>query len=81
MLVKKLVKNEHRFFLVEKIFSKNMLVRYRGKNNEGVLERHGINWKVLMAISSTLKCQFSGKCRKVEFSMPCKMKSAENLHV
>ena len=25
--------------------------------------------------------QFSGKCRKVEFSMPCKMKSAENLHV
>ena len=25
--------------------------------------------------------QFSGKCRKVEFSMPCTMKSAENLHV
>ena len=63
------------------IFSKNMLVRYRGKNNEGVLERPGTKWKVLRAISSTLKCKFSGKCRKVDFSMPCKTKSAENLHV
>ena len=63
------------------IFSKHMLVRYRGKNDEGVLERPGTKWKVLRAISSTLKCQFSGKCRKVDFSMPCKTKSAENLHV
>ena len=80
MLVKKFVKNEHRFFFVD-FFLENMLVRYRGKNNEGVLERPGTKWKVLMAISSTLKCQFSGKCRKVDFSMPCRTKSAENLHV
>ena len=79
MLVKKLVKNEHRFF-VEKYFRKTV-GEISKKNNEGVLERPGTKWKVLMAISSTLKCQFSGKCRKVEFSMPCKTKSAENLHV
>ena len=69
------------FVFVWKICSKNMLVRYRGKNNEGVLERPGTKWKVLRAISSTLKCQFTGKCRKVDFSMPCKTKSAEKLHV
>ena len=72
---------DFRFSIFLKIFSKNMFVRYRGKNNEGVLERPGTKWKVLKAISSTLKCQFSGKCRKVDFSMPCKTKSAENLHV
>ena len=67
------------------IFLKNIFEKYVGeisrKNNEGVLERPGTKWKVLRAISSTLKCQFSGKCRKVDFSMPCKTKSAENLHV
>ena len=58
---KKMVKNEHRFFF-HKYFRKYMLVRYRGKNNKGVLERPGTKWKVLRAISSTLKCQFTGKC-------------------
>ena len=46
-----------------KIFSKYMLVRYRGINNKGVLERPGAKWRVLKAISSsTLKCQFTAKC-------------------
>jgi len=39
-----------------------MLVKYRGTNNKGVLERPGKKWKVLRAISSTVKCQFTGKC-------------------
>ena len=30
-----------------------MLVRYRGINNKGVLERPGTKWKVLKAISTT----------------------------
>ena len=54
-----------------------MLVRYRGLNNKGVLERPGTKWRVLMAISSTLKCQFTRKCWKVDFSMPCKTKSRD----
>ena len=40
-----------------------MLVKYRRINNKGVLERPGTKWKVLRAISSTLKfqeCQKSG---------------------
>ena len=55
---------------------KNMLVRYRRINNKGVLERPGTKWKVLRTISSTLKFQYF---RKVDFPMPCKTKSAENL--
>ena len=61
-----------------------MLVIYRGinnNNNKGVLERPWTKWRVLDAISTTLKCQFTGKCRKVDFSMSCTTKSAENLHV
>ena len=46
-----------------------MLVRYRGINNKGVLERPGTKWKVLMAISNTLKFQYF---REVDFLMPCK---------
>ena len=38
-----------------KYFSKIMLVRYRGINNKGVLERPWTIWRVLMAISSTLR--------------------------
>ena len=54
-----------RFSIIEmfsfcNIFSKNMLVRDRGINNKGVLERPGTKWRVLKAISSTLKCQFTG---------------------
>ena len=30
-------------------------------NNKGVLDRPWAIWKVLKAISSTLKCQFKGK--------------------
>ena len=37
-----------------------MLVRYRGINNKGVLDRRWTIWKVLRAISSTLKYQFTG---------------------
>ena len=50
------------FFYFCKMFLKNMLVRYRGINDKGVLERPGTKWMVLRAISSTLKCQFTGKC-------------------
>ena len=60
------------------IFSKNMLVRYRGiNNNTCVLERPWTKWKVLRAISSTLKFQFTVKCWKVDFLMPCKNKSCQ----
>ena len=68
-------------FLFGEIFLKIMLVRYRGINNRGVLERHWTIWRVLEAISTTLKCQFTGKCRKVDSSMSCTTKSAENLQV
>ena len=49
-------------FVFRKTISKNMLVRYRGINNKGVLERPWTKWRVLRAISTTLKCQFTGKC-------------------
>ena len=68
-------------FVGGEIFSKIMLVRYRGINNKGVLERPWTKWRVLKAISTTLKCQFTGKCKKVDFSMPCTTKSAETLQV
>ena len=48
-----------RFLFWWNIFWGNMLVRYRGINNKGVLDRPWTIWKVLMAISSTLKCQFT----------------------
>ena len=72
---------DYRDFFFWKIFSKIRLVRYRGINHKGVLERPWTKWGVLEAISTTLKCQFTGKCRKVDFSMSCTTKSAENLHV
>ena len=53
---------DYRDFIVGEIILKNMLVRYRGINNKGVLERHWTKWRVLEAISTTLKCQFTGKC-------------------
>ena len=49
-------------FCFWKIFSETRLVRYRGINNKGVLERPWTTWRVLRAISTTLKCQFTGKC-------------------
>ena len=64
-----------------KIFLKNMLVRYRGINNKGVLERPWTKSRVWDAISTTLKCQFTGKCWKVDFLTPCTTKSAETLVV
>ena len=42
---------DFRFFL--KVFSGNMLVRYRGINNKGVLDGPWTIWKALRAISST----------------------------
>jgi hypothetical protein len=37
----------------------NMLVRDRGINNKGVLEIPGTQWKVVKAISRTLRFQFA----------------------
>ena len=65
-------------FFSWKIFLKNILGIYRGINNKGVLERPGTKWRVLRAISPTLKCQFGEKCWKVEFPAPYTTKSAEN---
>ena len=48
-------------FVFSKVFSKIMLVKYRGINDKGVLERPGTKWKVLRTISSTLKFQ---ECQK-----------------
>ena len=53
---------DSRDFFCCNIFSKNLVVRYRGMNNKGVLERPWTKWSVLRAISTTLKCQFTGKC-------------------
>ena len=53
------------------IFLENMLVRYRGINNKGVLERSWTKWKVLRAISSTLKFQFTVKCWKESKTKSC----------
>jgi len=38
---------------------RNLLVRYRGINHKGVLDGPWTIWKVLRAISSTLKYQFT----------------------
>ena len=56
-----------RFSILEFFLWKNNSENYvgeisRNKNNKGVLERPGTKWKVLEAISTTLKCQFTGKC-------------------
>ena len=64
------------FIFLGNIYEKKMLVRYRRINNKGVLERPGTKWKVLRTISSTLKFEYF---RKVDFLMPCKTKSRENL--
>ena len=71
-------KPRFRFLFFLEIFSKNRLGRYRIINNKGVLERPGTKWKVLRTISSTLKFQYF---RKLDFLMPCKTKSAENLYL
>ena len=60
------------------IISKIMLVRYRGINDKGVLERPLTIWTVLDAISSTLKFQFAVKCWSVDFLIPCKTKSCQS---
>ena len=54
-------------FFVCQIFLKNMLVRYRGINNKGVLERPWTKWRVLRAISSTLKFQLPSNVEKWTF--------------
>ena len=69
---------DSRDFYVRKIFSNNMLVRYRRINNKGVLERPGTKWRVLRTISSTLRFQFTVKCWKVDFLMPCKTRSCQS---
>ena len=47
-------------FFCCKIWLENRLVRYQGINNKGVLDRPWTIWKVLRAISCTLKCQLTG---------------------
>ena len=44
------------------LVSGNMLVRYRGINSKGVLERPWTKLRVLRTISSTLRFQFTVKC-------------------
>ena len=61
-----------------KLFSGNLLVRYRGINNKGVLDRPQTKWRVLRAISSTLRFQFTVKCWKVDFLMSSKTKSCQS---
>ena len=58
-----------------KICLRKVLVRYRGIDNKGVLERPWTKWKLLRAISSTLTCPLTGKCWKVDFPMPCHVES------
>ena len=60
------------------IISTNTLVRYRGINDKGVLERPWTKRRVLRAISSTLKFQFTVKCRKVDFLTSSKTRSCES---
>ena len=53
-----------RFSIIEiivvcRIFLENLVVRYRGKNNKGVLDRPWTKRRVLMAFSSNLKLQFT----------------------
>jgi hypothetical protein len=55
-----------------------MLVRYRWINHKGVLERPWTKLRVLKAISSTLKFQFTIKCWKVDFLMSSKTRSCES---
>ena len=45
-----------------KICLENLVVRYRGINNKGVLETPWTKLRILKAISNTLKCQFAVKC-------------------
>ena len=52
--------SEYRYYYFRKICLGKMLVGYRGIDNKGVLDRPWTIWKVLRAISSTLKCQFTG---------------------
>ena len=48
------------------IILKHMLVRYRGINNKGVLDRPWTIWKVLKAISNTLKFKFPVNSESLE---------------
>ena len=61
-----------------KMLSKHMLVECRGINNKGVLERPKTKWRVLRAISTTLKCQFTVKFWKVDFLTSSKTKSCQS---
>ena len=61
-----------------KILLEHMLVRYRGVNNKGFLGRPWTKWRVLRAISSTLKFEFTVKCWKVDFLMSSKTKSCQS---
>ena len=57
---------------------KNMLVRYRGINNKGVLERPWTKLMILKAISNTLRFEFTVKCWKVDFLTSSKTKSCQS---
>ena len=53
--------SDSRDIFVGEIWLENMLVRNRGINNKDVLDRPWTIWRVLKAISSKLKCQFTEK--------------------
>ena len=64
-------------FVSCKLCLTNLVVRYRGINNKGVLGRPWTKPRVLRAISSALKFQFTVKCWKVDFLMSSKTRSCE----
>ena len=51
-------------------FLASMLARYRGINNKGVLDRPWTICKVLRAMSSTLRCQFTGNHENYHKNIP-----------
>ena len=65
-------------FYYSKIILGNLVVRYRGKNNKGVLERPWTKLMVLRAISSTVRFQFTVKCWKIDFLMSSKTRSCQS---
>ena len=65
------------FFLLQTIFDKYVGEISR-KNNKGVLGRPWTKWRVLRAISSTLKFQYFRKSWKVDFLITCNTKSCQS---
>ena len=65
---------DYRYFFVCNIILENLVVRYRGKNNKGVLERPWTKWRVLRATSSTLKFQVTENHENSRFDYSVRQK-------